>query len=327
MKKIVAYLLTFIILSSFFVSCGNDGNSNRVVIYSSAEDFRNEHIASRLNEEFPDYEIVLEYIPTGNNAAKLKAEGPNTECDIVLGLESNYMEQLKDNFADLSSYDISVYLDDLVPASGKYMTWERYSGCIAINPQLLAERGLSMPNSYEDLLNPEYAGQIVMPNPKSSGTGFLFLRNLVNTMGEDEAFSYFDKFAENVQQFTSSGSGPVNALLQNEAAIGLGMTFQTVTEINNGVDLEVHYFAEGAPYTTTGYAVIEGKQDNKAVKDVFDFIYSTLIYEDKELFSPEQIFKEQINTIPNYPQDIHYADMTGNDDEAEKTRLLERWKY
>ena len=61
-----------------------------------------------------------------------------------------------------------------------------------------------------------YAGVVSMPNPKTSGTGYNFLKSLVNAWGEDAAFDYFDALAENVYQFTSSGSGPVNALVQGE---------------------------------------------------------------------------------------------------------------
>jgi iron(III) transport system substrate-binding protein len=57
----------------------------------------------------------------------------------------------------------------------------------------------------------------------------------INTRGEDAAFDYFDKLSESILQFTSSGSGPVNALIQEKADIGLGMTFQVVTTINQCV--------------------------------------------------------------------------------------------
>ena len=70
----------------------------------------------------------------------------------------------------------------------------------------------------------------------------MFLRQLTNEWGEDEAFSYFEKLTENILQYTSSGSGPVNALVQGEAAIALGMTSQAVVEINNGVDLDILFY-------------------------------------------------------------------------------------
>jgi iron(III) transport system substrate-binding protein len=317
--------IVFILMLSF-ISCSSK-KDNRVVIFSSSEDFRNEHISARLKEQFPSYEIMLQYIPTGNNAAKLKAEGAKTECDIVIGLESAYMENIQDVLTTLSEYDSSVFLDELVPAHKKYLPWEKQSGAIMINAQLLQEKALPVPASYQDLLKPEYKNLIAMPNPKSSGTGYFFVKNLVNVMGEEAAFSYFDALAENVLQFTSSGSGPVNMLVQGEIPIGLGLAFQAVNQINQGVDLDILYFAEGSPYSVTGMGIVTGKETKPAVKEVFDFIYSTLVHEDKELFSPEQIFKNQVNNIPNYPQNIHYADMTGISDISEKEYLLEKWKY
>jgi iron(III) transport system substrate-binding protein len=308
-----------------FVSCKKE--SNRVVIYSTSEDFRIEHFQKRLNEQFPDYEVIINYVPTGNLAAQLKAEGTKTECDIIGELDTGYLEGLLDNLADVSSYDTSVFLDILVPSHHKYLPWLKSAGCIIANEEFLAARKLPIPASYDDLLKPEYKGVISMPNPKSSSTGYFFLKNLVNTRGEDAAFAYFDGFAKNVLQFTSSGSGPVNALVQGEAGIGLGMTFQVVTTINKGVPLRIIYFDEGSPYTTYGTGIIKGKETRKAVQDVFEFYSTTISREDKDLFVPERIFKDQVNTVPNYPQNVIDADMTGIENLAEKQRLLEKLQY
>ncbi|MEG1331526.1 MAG: extracellular solute-binding protein [Eubacterium sp.] len=331
MKKTIAVILMLTLFVMGITACSSNSftskDDNKVVIYSSSEDYRNEYLLKRLKEQFPNYDITLQYQATGNNAAKLKAEGKDTECDIVLGLETGYLEIIKENLADLSSYNTSMYVDNMIDPNHKYLVWERFSGGTIINTKILSEKGIAEPKSYQDLLKPEYKGLISMPNPKSSGTGYIFLLNLINAMGEKQAFEYFDQLAPSILQFTSSGSGPVNALVQGEAAIGLGMTFQAVKEINNNAPLKIVYFSEGAPYTTGGYAIIEGKQDKQAVKDVFDYINTTLVYEDKEQFLPEQIFKEQMNTIPNYPQNIPYGNMKGINDTIEKERVLSEWIY
>jgi iron(III) transport system substrate-binding protein len=163
-----------------------------------------------------------------------------------------------------------------------------------------------------------------MPNPKSSGTGYTFLKSLVNAWGEDKALDYFNKLSENMLHFTTSGAGPINDIIAGEAAIGLAMTHQAVTEINNGVDIKMVYFKEGAPYTFYGMGIVEGKQDKKAVREVFNYFIEVLIPKDKELFLPEKMYKDRDFTIENYPTDIKYADMTGNTAEA-KTLLLEKW--
>lgn len=324
MKKLLR-ISTALFLLWMAVACKKE--SNEVLIYTSSEDFRIEHFQKRLNEQFPQYNVVINYITTGNLAAKLKAEGATTDCDIIGEMDYAYLEGILDNLADLSSYDSSLFLDELVPAHHKYLPLIKSAGCIIINEQFLADRNLPIPASYQDLIKPEYKGMLSMPSPKSSGTGYFFLKNLVNVWGEDAAFAYFDGFAENVLQFTSSGSGPVNALVQNEAGIGLGMTMQVVAAINEGIPLKAVFFEEGAPYSMYGLGIIKGKETRKEVRDVFEFYYNTLNREDKELFAPEQIFKSQTNTIPNYPMNSKTADMRGIEDLAEKERLLAKWKY
>lgn len=303
-----------------------DDSSNRVVIYSGAEEYRNEYFLKRLNEQFPNYDISIEYMPTGNLAAKLAAEGTDTDMDIFYDLDYSYAGLVEQYLADVSDYDQSIYMDDCVVASNKYLCETRNGGAIIINPDVLAAKGLAEPTSFADLIKPEYKGLVSMPNPKSSGTGYMFVKMLVNAWGEDKAFDYFDALAENILQFTSSGSGPVNALVQGEAAIGLGMTAQAVTAINDGANLKILFFEEGSPFSLYGFAMPEGKQYRKAVRDVFDFFYTTLVPEDKALYYPEQIYKDKIFEIKNYPNNITYGDMSGNTTE-EKTRLLDNWEY
>jgi iron(III) transport system substrate-binding protein len=281
-----------------------------------------------LREQFPNYDITLQVLSTGNHAAKLKAEGTQTEADIILNLETGYLEGLQDIMADLSGYNLSEFLPEMIPASKRFLPWDKSSGAIVINRSKLENSGLPVPNSYQELLSPVYKGLISMPNPKTSGTGYMFLVSLINAWGEDAAFEYFDRLAENILQFTTSGSGPVNALIQGEVAIGLGMTLTAVNAINTrGVPLELLYFAEGAPSITTSFGIIKGKETRPIVKEVFEFAMTKLVKDDKELYCPEPVMVNQINTIPNYPRNISYANMDGVYDLSLKERLLEKWKY
>lgn len=341
MKKTVALLLAFLIIASLAAcasaeggktetspldTSGLDDSNNKVVIYSGAEEYRNEYFLKRLKEEFPDYDVTIEYMPTGNLAAKLAAEGTDTDMDIFYDLDFSYAGLVEQYLADVSAYDQSIYVDDCKVENAHYLAATRNGGAIIVNPDVLEAKGIAEPTCYEDLLKPEYKGLVSMPDPKSSGTGYMFIKSLVNAWGEDEAFEYFDALADNILQFTSSGSGPVNALVQGEVAVGLGMTAQAVTKINEGANLKILFFDEGSPYSLYGYAIPEGKQTRKAVVDVFNFFYTTLVMEDKELYYPEQVFVDQVNNIENYPTNIKYADMHDNTT-AEKSRLLDNWEY
>ena len=318
---------------SFVVLFANEGLSleqktvdNSVIIYSGAEEYRNAYFRKRLTEQFPDYSISIEYMPTGNLAAKLAAEGINTDIDIIYDLDCGYAGMVEEFLADLSSYDQSIYVEDCKVKSNKYLIEYRNGGAVVLNLDILKAKDIKKPTCYKDLLKPEFRGLISMPNPKSSGTGYMFLKSLVNAWGEEKAFDYFDELSKNILQFTSSGSGPINALVQGEVAVALGMTPQAVLQINQGANLEILFFEEGSPFCLYGYAMPKGKQNKKPVKDVFDFFYSTLVMEDDKNFVPEKIFKDIDFEVKNYPINIPYSDMSGNTTEK-KLRLLENWEY
>ena len=323
MKKLIILLLSVVLLLSI-TSCSS---KETVIIYTSMEEYRVSYLNQRLAEEFPEYNVIVEYISTGNHAAKLLAEGTASEGHITHNLEYGYLQQLEKAgvLADLSEYDKSVYTEDTL-VSESIIPQERNGGCIIINTKVLADKGLNEPMCYEDLLSPEYKGLISMPSPKASGTGYMFLKALVNSWGEEKAFEYFDKLSENILQFTSSGSGPLNAIIQGEVAIGLGMTAPTVTQINENYPIKILYFEEGSPFSLYGQSIIKGNENTPAVKEVFDFLVNTFNKENCEKFFPEKLYKDTDYSIVNYPTDIKYADMSNNTIE-EKTRLLEKWKY
>jgi len=332
MKKKIALLsivLALVMAITAFAGCTTSSkkeDDNKVLIYCASSDDTMKLLEKEFKAKFPDYDIQVEYMTSGDLAAKMAAEGKNTSCDIVFDLDYGYINKSEPYLHDLSSYDLSKFVEESILPSKKIVPNCRNGGCIAINEKMLKEKGIAVPASYADLIKPEYKGLISMPNPKSSGTGYMFYKSLVNKWGEDEALAYFDALEKNVLHFTSSGSGPVNDIVQGEAAIGFAMTAQTVAEINKGASIKIHFFEEGSPYSFYGAGIIEGKQDKKAVKEVFDFFYDTLIEKNSRLNFPEKIFKDIDIEIENYPEDIKYADMAGNTVE-EKERLLEKWKF
>ena len=319
----------FTMLAILALSSCTKKTSNDIVIYSCAEDYRNEFYLSKLKKQFPEYNFTLEYQSSGSATARLMAEGSATKGDILLSWDYTYLDMLTDYLADMTYFDYSIYVDDMIVPSKKYVGDYRNSGCIVINTEVLKEKNINEPKSYKDLIKPEFKNLLSMPNPKTSGTGYMFLKNLVNVWGETEAFEYFDSFAENIVQFTSSGSGPINALIQKDAGIALGMIGQAVTVLNEGAPLKILFFEQGAPCSFYGHAMTvkaEKREDYEKLKEVFDYLVKVVTPECDAKYFPEQVFKEKIFTLENYPENIKYADMSKNTSD-EKKRLLEVWKY
>lgn len=328
MKKVLSLLSLLLAACLLMTSCSAPGNTaqdnKKIVIWTSGEDYKNENYLRGLQAKFPDYEFVLEYMNSSTIAAKILAEGSNTVCDIILSNEYGYLEMCKEHLATLDSFDFSIFLEEIVPASKKYTPEVKNGGAVIVNRDVLAARGLDMPASYEDLLDPQYKGLISMPNPASSGTGYMFLRQLTNEWGEDKAYEYFSKLTENILQYTSSGSGPINALVQGEVAIGLGMTSQAVVEINQNAPLEILFFEEGSPYSMYGNAVLAKSAGRECVMETFNYLATELCKDNHEKYFPDQIFKDYKVEIKGFPTDIQYGNMT-NDTLEEKERLVSKW--
>ena len=333
MKKIIfkALCLTLalvLILPSTLLlsSCKND--KKRIIIYTSAEDYIIEYMQEKMEEKFPQYKILFEYKSTGDHAASLMAAGTSSECHISYNMEYAYAEKIAAAgiYADLSSIiDFDIYTPDAVQ-SKYYAPENRTGGAIILNMDVISEKGLDIPKSYADLLDPQYKGLISMPNPKASGTGYIFLLSLINAWGEEAAFDYFDKLSENILSFNYSGSGPVNALVGKEVAIGLGITYMAASQINEGENLKIIYFDEGSPYSLYGMSIVAGNETDEAVVEVFKYLAGELNYQKNELYCPEKMYKDADFKAPNYPENITYADMTNNSPER-KDDILSKWTH
>ena len=322
-------LIVLLALTLFFTVLADHGGKESIVICASAEQYRNDALQEQLSEVFPDRNIIVMYMSTGKAAAKVFAEGSSTEIDILVGLETGYLNKIRGHLADISGLSQIPYVEGVTPAdnSNRWVTWERQAGAIIVNKEILAKYGLETPLTYEDLLKPEYKGLVAMPDPKSSGTGYFFYKNWCNLWGEEAALDYVDALYGNLKQFTESGSGPIKLLRQGEVAVGLALTFQAVSEINEGQPFEIIYPPEGSPYSLTGTAMIEGHQNKDGIQEVYDYIINNFLIYDKEHFSPEIIYRGQTILLENYPQNIPYGDMSGIQDDKEKERLLTLWKY
>lgn len=300
---------------------------NQVIIYSCGEGERNEALMTQLRQDLPDLDIRMQYMSTGNLAARLAVQGPDAEFDIALMLEGGYLMAVEDSLVDLSErFPLDVFEDDLV-ISNAIMPFTRECGCFAYNTEVLSRAGIRPPEGFEDLLDKRFRGLISMPNPKASSTGYNFYYLMVHQLGEDAALSYFDELAQNVYQFTSSGSTPASALTQGEAGVGLSLIFQLVSERRAGSPIELCRFEEGVPWTMNGVSVVAGHDDRDAVWDVMRWFYERGILLDKERFVPDRVFKGQQTNVDGYPTNLAYADMDGLFDTELKEGLLARWKY
>ena len=333
MKKTIALMLVLccfmLFVSSAFAA------SERVIIYTAAEDERIAYLQEELNKQFPDVEIVIQSLGTGQLLSKLQAEGKDTDCDIFYDLEVVNAEIIldadSDLFVDLSDYDFSIYdasVTGYTDRHHKYAVNGKTYGAFLINTKVLDEQGLAVPQTYEDMLKPEYAELISMPSPKSSGTGYSYYNGIITMMGLDNGLAYFETLNPNIKEYTTSGSAPAKAAVRGDVAIAYGLLWQCVNYANENEGMTVVVPEQGLAYDLFTMGMIKGHESRESVKAAFSYLYNELNKPQCAKFNPDIIYTDMPEAeIPNYPTGFGEITMEGMFDFEYKQDLLDQWEY
>ena len=329
LAAITALCIAFLFASPAFAA------ADRVVIYTAAEDERIAYLQEELNKQFPDTEIVIQSLGTGQMLSKLQAEGADTDCDIFYDLEVVNAEIIlnanPDLFVELSDYDFSIYdasVTGYTDRHHKYAVNGKTYGAFLINTTVLEEKNLPVPQTYADMLKPEYAELISIPNPKSSGTGYSYYNGMVTVMGLDEGLAYFDQLNPNILEYTTSGSAPAKAAMRGDAAIAYGLLWLCVNYSNESDELAVVVPEEGLAYDLFTMGMISGHETKGSVKEVFTYLYNDLNKRQCAKFNPDRIYTDMpAAEIPNYPTGFGEITMEGMFDFEYKQDLLDQWEY
>lgn len=343
-KKFLSVIALLLCTTFVLAGCGSTDNQDstssttgkdRVVIYTAAEDERIAYIQEELDKQFPDTEIVIQSLGTGQLLSKLQAEGKDSDCDIFYDLEVVNAEIIlnaaPDLFVDLSDYDFSIYdpsVTGYTDRHHKYAVNGKTAGAFLVNTRMLEEKGLPIPETYEDMLMPEYAGLISMPSPKSSGTGYSYYNGMVTILGEEAGMEYFEELNPNIKEYTTSGSAPAKAAVRGDVAIAYGLLWQCVNYANENEGLTVVVPEQGLAFDLFTMGMISGHEAKGSVKEVFTYLYNELNKPQCAKFNPDKIYADMpAAEIQNYPENYKEITMAGLFDFQYKQDLLDKWKY
>jgi len=249
-----------------------------LTVYTAIEADDLKKYAARFNEDHPDIEIKWVRDSTGVVTAKLLAEKANPQADVIWGLAATSLlvlkpegmllayspkgvEKLDGNFRDKENPPAWVGMDAWVAA-------------ICFNTVEAAKKGLPKPTSWKDLTKPVYKGQIVMPNPASSGTGFLDVSSWLQIMGETEGWKYMDALHQNIGVYTHSGSKPCTMAGQGEYPIGVAFEFRAARVKTQGAPIDIVFPEEKSGWDMEATAIVTGTKNLEAAKTLVDWSVS-----------------------------------------------------
>lgn len=246
-----------------------------ITVYTALEADQIKAYQAAFEREYPDIKIHWVRDSTGIITAKLLAEKNNPKADVVWGLAGTSLglmdkEGMLEAYAPKGLDQISANMRDSreVPA---WVGMDAFTATICFNTIEAEKQKLPKPASWQDLTRPEYAGKIVMPNPASSGTGFLDVSAWLQMFGEEKGWAFMDGLHKNIGSYTHSGSKPCNLAAAGEFPIGISFDYRGAKLKADGAPIELIFPSEGLGWEVEATAIMRGTKHPEAARKVADF--------------------------------------------------------
>jgi len=151
---------------------------------------------------------------------------------------------------------------------------DAWVAALCFNTVEAQKKSLPKPASWKDLTKPAYKGTIVMPNPASSGTGFLDVTSWLQLFGEAEGWKYMDALHQNIGVYTHSGSKPCTMAGAGEYPIGVSFEFRAARQKRQGAPIDIVFPSEGSGWDMEATAIVKGTKNLEAAKTLLDWSVS-----------------------------------------------------
>lgn len=274
------YLCSLSLLAGAILSCGSAYAQQKtsLLVYTAVEPEAMKVYKDAFEKENPTIEIRWVRDSTGVVTAKLLAEKANPQADVVLGLAATSLVLL-DQEGMLTPYEPKgfkelnpAYSDKANPPA--WVGMDAWGATVCFNTVEAKKLGLPKPESWKDLTNPIYKGKIVMPNPASSGTGYLDVSSWLQNMGEANGWKYMDALHENIAQYTHSGSKPCKQAGSGEFPIGISFEYRAHQVKHSGAPIELIFPKEGLGWDIEASGIVKGTKNLDAAKKLVDWMAS-----------------------------------------------------
>jgi iron(III) transport system substrate-binding protein len=247
--------------TALFLSLGCGGAlAGELTVYTALEADQLKAYKDAFEAKNPGTTINWVRDSTGVVTAKLLAEKAAPVADVVMGLAATSL-MLLDKEGMLQGYAPQGL--DVIPASyrdsmnpPKWVGMDVWSSALCFNTVEADKAKLPKPATWEDLTKPEYKGKITMPNPASSGTGYLMVSAWLQMMGEEKGWAFMDKLHQDIASYTHSGSKPCKQAAAGEYVIGLSFEYRANKSKKDGAPIDVVLPSDGLGWDMEASAIM-----------------------------------------------------------------------
>ena len=257
---------------------GAAAQQTQLTVYTALETDQLRAYQAGFEKANPTIEIVWVRDSTGVITAKLLAEKTNPKADVVMGVAATSMaifdaEGMLQPYAPAGLARIAAqYRDAKNPPA--WVGMDVWGATICFNTVEAAKRNIPKPQAWRDLLKPAYKGQIVMPHPASSGTGFFDVSAWLQLWGEADGWKFMDGLHENIAQYMHSGSRPCAAAANGEYVVGISFEYRANREKAQGKPIELVFPKEGLGWDLEAIGIHKGTKNPAAAQKLMDWAAS-----------------------------------------------------
>ena len=254
---------------------GAAAQKTTLTVYTALETDQIKAYENGFNKANPNIELKWVRDSTGVITAKLLAEKANPQADVIWGLAATSLLVLKPEgmlmpYAPkgVERLDAQFRDKDNPPA---WVGMDAWVAALCFNTVEAQKKSLPKPASWKDLTKPVYKGTVVMPNPASSGTGFLDVSSWLQLFGESEGWKYMDALHQNTGVYTHSGSKPCTMAGAGEYPIGVSFEFRAARQKKQGAPIDIVFPSEGSGWDMEATAIVKGTKNLEAAKTLVDW--------------------------------------------------------
>jgi iron(III) transport system substrate-binding protein len=224
----------------------------------------------------PDIKVSWTRDVSGVIISKVLAERDNPRADAVIGVPVSIMISMMRDGA-IEAFKPSEF-DKLNPKwrdPSSPPSWIGMGGYITglcVNEAESKAAGVEPPRNWEDLTAPRFKNRIAMPNPASSGLGYLMVAGWLQNLGEDRGWAFMDALHQNVAVYLHSGLAACSQTARGERLVGLGADILAAIEISKGAPLTFVVPSDLLMWDQDTAGLIKGARNPEAAKQLLDFL-------------------------------------------------------
>ena len=334
-KKLLLVVLVVSLLLPALVFAGGkqEKGSGEVVVYTALEEDETADYLALAKKELPNLNIKWVRYSTGEVAAKLLAEKDNPQADVVWGTAVTALARLKNLFQPYKAKGVDKLPAEFKDSAGYWAAIDMYVAAFCVNKDRLAKKGLDKPASWTDLTKPEYKNEVIMPNPGSSGTGYLQVSSILLWKGikegKEDGWEFLKKLHKNIVEYTNSGSAPAKIASKGEIAVGASFGYRVAKQIASGYPVAMVFPAEGSGYELEANALLKGAKHVAAGKKFLDWTLSEnamKAYSKYKIMATLPGIKSQSEIPLPDPKDVKLFPMDFAWTSQHKTEIVDKWR-